>query len=270
MKRGPRLVKISGAGNDFIVIGPEELQFIEGDIASWVRRVCRRRLSVGADGVLLVAPSGKDHVSVRFRNPDGSMAFCGNGSRCAARYAHMKGFAGKKMVLETLAGDVPAEILEDGVRLELPAPVDRGKLVLELSDGRLEGRYILAGAPHFVSWTDDLTSSALERLGPPVRRHPEFGVAGANFDLIAKGADGSLAVRTWERGVEGETLSCGSGAVAAALAYRLEGGGERVRIIPASGLPLTVTLPGGRRIALLEGDARVIYEGEMSLEAARG
>ncbi len=267
MSKGPRMVKMSGAGNDFIVIGPNELSAIGGDIPGWVRRVCRRRLSVGADGVLLVAPSGEGRVSVRFHNPDGGAAFCGNGSRCAARYAHMQGFAGRRMILETAAGDVPAEILEDGVRLELPAPVDRGELELELPGEPLRGRYILAGAPHFVSWTDDLTSAALERLGPPVRRHPEFGAAGVNLDLIAGRPDGSIAIRTWERGVEGETLSCGSGAVAAALAKRIAGGGERVRIIPASGLALTVTLQSERKTALLEGDARLIYEGELSPEA---
>lgn len=267
MSKGPRLVKMSGAGNDFIVVGPEELSSITGEIAGWVRRVCRRRLSVGADGVLLVAPSGGERVSVKFHNPDGSVAFCGNGSRCAARYAHMRGFAGKNMILETAAGDVPAEILENGVRLELPAPVDRGPLELELPGAALQGRYILAGAPHFVSWTDDLTPAALARLGPPVRRHPEFGTAGANLDLVAARPDGSLAIRTWERGVEGETLSCGSGAVAAAFSHRLAGGGERVRIIPASGRVLTVTLPGEGKMALLEGDARLIYEGELSPEA---
>jgi diaminopimelate epimerase len=264
---GPRLIKMSGAGNDFIVVGPEELSAIEGDITAWIRRVCRRRLSVGADGVLLVAPSGGERVTVRFHNPDGSAAFCGNGSRCAARYAHMQGFAGSRMILETAVGDVPAEILDNGVRLELPAPVDRGELELELPGEALKGRYILAGAPHFVSWTDDLTSTALERLGPPVRRHPEFGAAGVNLDLIAARPDGSIAIRTWERGVEGETLSCGSGAVAAALAHRLAGGGESARIMPAAGRPLMVTLPGDRKIALLEGDARLIYEGELSPEA---
>jgi diaminopimelate epimerase len=267
MSGGPRLVKMSGAGNDFIVVGPESLSAIEGDIAAWIRRVCRRRLSVGADGVLLVAPAGEGRISVKFHNPDGSTAFCGNGSRCAARYAHMRSFAGEKMILETAAGEVPAEVLEDGVRLELPAPVDRGPLVLELPGERLEGRYILAGAPHFVSWTEDPRSAALEQLGPPVRRHPEFGAAGVNLDLIANRPDGSLTIRTWERGVEGETLSCGSGAVAAALAHRLAGGGESVKIMPAGGRPLTVTLPGDRKIALLEGDARLIYEGELSPEA---
>jgi diaminopimelate epimerase len=267
MKKGPSVVKMSGAGNDFIVVGPDGVAAITEDMASWARRVCRRRFSVGADGVLLVSPSGDDRVSVRFHNPDGSAAFCGNGSRCAARYANMRGFAAERMILETAVGDVPAEIIEDGVRLELPAPVDRGELELDLPDGTLKGRYILAGAPHFVSWTDDPASSALERLGPPVRRHPEFGAAGTNLDLVAPRPDGSLAVRTWERGVEGETLSCGSGAVAAALANRLAGGGERVRIIPASGLPLTVTLPAARKVALLEGDARLIFEGELSPEA---
>jgi diaminopimelate epimerase len=260
-----RFSKMSGAGNDFIVLGPEQLALLDDEPADWIQRICRRQVSVGADGLLLVEPAGENRVKVSFHNPDGSQAFCANGSRCAARYAFMRGFAGESMILETIAGELPAEIIEQGVRLNLPAPVDVGERDLELPEGRLQGRYILAGAPHFVCWREELSSAALERLGPPVRRHPEFGAAGVNLDLISKRPDGSLGIRTWERGVEGETLSCGSGAVAAALAYRLAGGGEDVRIVPASGIPLQVRLQEGQ--ATLEGDARLIFDGELSGEA---
>jgi len=260
-----RFAKMSGAGNDFIVLGPEQLTGLGKEPAGWIQRICRRRLSVGADGLLVVEPAGENRVKVRFHNPDGSQAFCANGSRCAARYAFMRGFAGERMILETITGELPAVIIEQGVRLILPAPVDAGERDLELPEGRLQGRYILAGAPHFVCWRDEPGSAALERLGPPVRRHPAFGAAGVNLDLISKRPDGSLAIRTWERGVEGETLSCGSGAVAAALVYRLAGGGEDVRIVPASGIPLQVRLEEGQ--ATLEGDARLIFDGELTGEA---
>jgi diaminopimelate epimerase len=257
--------KMSGAGNDFIVLGPEQITGLGDDLAGWIRRICRRRLSVGADGLLLVEPAGDNRVKVRFHNPDGSQAFCANGSRCAARYAFLRGLAGESMILETMAGELPAKIIEQRVRLVLPAPVDLGERDLALPEGRLQGRYILAGAPHFVSWTESLSSAALERLGPVVRRHPEFGAAGVNLDLIRRRLDGSLGIRTWERGVEGETLSCGSGAVAAALAARQAGGGETTMIVPASGIPLEVRLQEGQ--ATLEGDARLIFDGELTAEA---
>ena len=260
-----RFAKMSGAGNDFIVLGPERLTVAGEERTDWIQRICRRRLSVGADGLLLVEPAGENRVKVHFHNPDGSEAFCANGSRCAARFAFMRGFADESMILDTIAGELPAEIIEQEVRLVLPAPVDVGERDLELPEGRLQGRYILAGAPHFVCWREELSSAVLERLGPPVRRHPVFGAAGVNLDLITMRPDGSLGIRTWERGVEGETLSCGSGAVAAALAFRLSGRGEEVRIIPASGIPLQVRLQEGR--AILEGDARLIFDGELTDEA---
>jgi diaminopimelate epimerase len=254
---------MSGAGNDFIVIGPDQIVLLGNDPAGQARNLCRRRHAVGADGLLLVEPAGEGRIKVRYHNPDGSAAFCGNGSRCAARYAHLRGLAGESMILETAAGELHAEILEQSVRLELPAPLDAGLRNLELPEGRLEGRYILAGAPHFVAWTENLGAAPLERLGPPVRRHPEFGAAGANLDLVCRHPDGSLGIRTWERGVEGETLACGSGAVAAALANRLEGGGDAVRILPASGVPLEVELQKDR--VLLQGEARLVFEGDVDL-----
>jgi diaminopimelate epimerase len=255
--------KMSGAGNDFIVLGPGQLERLGDDPVGRVRRLCRRRISIGSDGLLAVEPCGEDRIKVVFYNPDGSVAFCANGSRCAARYAFIHGFAGRTMVLETMAGDLRAEIAADDVRIRLPAPIDVGPRRLELPECRLEGRYILAGAPHFVAWTENLGAAPLERLGPPVRRHPEFGAAGVNLDLVSRLPDGSLGIRTWERGVEGETLSCGSGAVAAALVNRLDRGDEEVRILPAGGTPLAVKLIGDE--AVLEGDARVVFEGEVPI-----
>jgi diaminopimelate epimerase len=258
-----RFSKMSGAGNDFIVVGPDQIALLGDDPAGQARRLCRRRHAVGADGLLLIQPAGEGRVKVRYYNPDGSASFCGNGSRCAARYAYREGLAGESMILETAAGEMRAEILERDVRLELPAPVDAGRRDLDLPEDRLEGRYILAGAPHFVAWTASLGSAPLERLGPPVRRHPEFGAAGVNLDLICRRPDGSLGIRTWERGVEGETLACGSGAVAAALANRLEGGGDAVRIFPAGGMPLEVKLL--KDSVLLEGEASLVFDGEVEL-----
>jgi diaminopimelate epimerase len=268
-----KIVKISGSGNDFVVLGPDEAATLEPGLVDWTRRVCRRGLSVGADGVLVVEPSRRGHVRVRFLNPDGAEAFCGNGSRCAARYAGIRGWIdGSSVVLETAIGEVEARVEPSAVRLVLRAPIDLGPMVLDLDGIDLEGRRVDAGVPHFVTLVADTACAPLELWGPRVRRHPRFGDGGTNFDVVALGA-GEISVRTWERGVEGETLSCGSGAVAAALVARRQGAPETVLVVPASGIALTVELPGpfdSPTAAILEGDARVVFEGELRAEGVEG
>jgi diaminopimelate epimerase len=265
---------LSGAGNDFVVLEAEDAARLDRRAADWVSRLCRRRVSVGADGVLVVARSGPDRVRVEFRNPDGSAAFCGNGSRCAARFARVRGLAGASMILETAAGEVPAEVGAENVRLTLPVPLDEGDATIEAGGTTLVGRRISAGVPHFVVENANPGGAPLEAWGPEVRRHPAFGAAGTNFDLVGRTADGTLAIRTWERGVEGETLACGSGALAAALRFRAaRSPGETLKILPASGIPLSVTFPGPPErpeAAILEGDARIVFEGELGSDALNG
>jgi diaminopimelate epimerase len=273
MKRGMRVIKMSGAGNDFVLFGPEESRRIAGREADWARVICRRGISIGADGILLVESAGQRRVRVRFHNPDGSAAFCGNGSRCAARFAHDAGLAASPLWLETAVGEVRAEVAGDRVELTLPAPVDAGALDLELEGEVLSGRRVEAGVPHFVAFVPDPRACPLERWAGVAHGHPAFGAAGTNVDLAGWTAVGDLALRTWERGVGRETLACGSGAVAAAFVARLAGAGERVRVLPASGSTLDVTLPGrpaAPEAALLAGDARFILDGWLAAEAVSG
>jgi diaminopimelate epimerase len=263
-------VKMSGAGNDFVVLDASAWETVPGDRAAWVRAVCRRGVSVGADGVLVVGPDGSGRVRVLFFNPDGGEAFCGNGSRCAARYAATRGAAPAAMTLATAVGDVAAMVDGGVVRLTLPPPRDLGAIVLEGAAETFRGRRIIAGVPHVVIPVAGLASYPLERVGPLLRRHPELGPSGANVDLVESDERGRIHVRTWERGVENETLSCGTGAVAVAMAARLDGAPDHVVVVPRSGLPLTVTIEGdpARPIsASLEGDARFIFEGVLHAEA---
>jgi diaminopimelate epimerase len=262
------VTKMSGAGNDFLVLGAEQAARIGDGFESWVRRVCRRGLSVGADGVLVVESAGFDRVRVRFFNPDGSGAFCGNGSRCAARFAHERGMAGESFVLETRAGDVPARVSGKRVSLRLPSPIDAGPCVLQFGDERLEGRSIQAGTPHFVVFVDDPRAARLEHWGPLVRRHAHFAPDGVNLDLARR--EGSLVeLRTWEKGVERETLACGSGAVAAATAARAAEATDRFTVVPASGIPLEVAFVEEDRVELA-GDARIVFETRLGPEAVDG
>ncbi len=269
MSGGVRVTKMSGAGNDFLVLGASAGAALGSRIVDWARRVCRRGISVGADGVLVVEPARDGRVAVRFLNPDGSAAFCGNGSRCAARYACLEGFASDRMVLRTDWGEVPASVDGDQVTLDLPPPLDLGPRSVRLGSQDVRGRLVQAGVPHFVVAVADVRGDALSRWGPALRADLLFAPAGVNVDLVAASGD-RLSIRTYERGVEGETLACGSGAVAAAFAHRLAGGSETVSIVPASGRTLVVTLPGSPtapRAAILTGDARRIFDGVVTAEA---
>jgi diaminopimelate epimerase len=226
---------------------------------------------VGADGVLVVSADGSARVRVAFFNPDGGEAFCGNGSRCAARFAATReGKPKAEMVLLTAVGDVAAVVDGASVRLTLPPPEDAGAVVLDDSGGSFRGRWVVAGVPHVVIPVQGLAAYPIERIGPSLRRHPTFGPGGANVDLVETDDRGRVHVRTWERGVENETLSCGTGAVAVAMAARLSGAGETVVVVPRSGVTLTVELPGDPRrpdCARLTGDARFVFEGTLDPEA---
>jgi len=263
--------KMSGAGNDFVVLDRTTWEALPGDRAAWVRGVCRRGVSVGADGVLVVSAEGKGRVRVVFFNPDGGEAFCGNGSRCAARYALTRGFVDDAaMTLETSAGDVPAVVAGGSVRLTLPPPKDRGEVAVTDAATEFRGRFVVAGVPHLVVPVSGLAAYPVADVGERLRRHQRFAAEGTNVDFVERDAGGRVHVRTFERGVEGETLACGTGAVAAAFAARLTGAPETVVVVPKSGLPLAVTLAGDPAHpgpALLEGDARFVLTGALDPEA---
>ena len=269
MSEPVRVTGMSGAGNDFLVVGPDDAARIGADRAGWARRVCTRGLSLGSDGVVFVKVLDTDRIGVSFLNPDGSSAFCGNGSRCAARYAYLEGLAGSHMQLDTGAGVIPAEVRDNIVRLELPAPTDHGDREAVCAGIPHRGRFVTAGIPHFVVFVEDPAAAPLESWGPALRRHMVFGAPGTNVNLAA--LDGErIRLRTWERGVERETLCCGSGAVAAAYAARLRGAPERLEVQPAGGISVCVELPGSANApehAILEGEARVLFRGQIDPEA---
>lgn len=263
------VVKMSGAGNDFIVVHRVDADRIGSGLDAWVTAVCRRGTSIGADGVLIVEAVGEGRVRAEYRNPDGSVAFCGNGTRCAARFAHHTGMTGPQLVLETAVGDVDAVVRPRVVEISIPAPRDLGDHAVAVEGVALRGRRIEAGVPHFVVDVPNVEVAPLADWGPVIRRHPSFGPAGTNLDVVAPRQDpATFDVRTWERGVEGETLACGSGAIAAALAVGLRGAPETVTIVPRSGRPLEVTVPRESGPAVLTGDARVVLEGTAAPGAA--
>lgn len=266
--------KMSGAGNDFILIDNRNGIVDDASLKELIVGVCRHKLSVGADGVILIEHSDKADFRWRFFNADASVAeMCGNGARCAARMACMLGIAKNRVRFETMAGIIAADINTDGrVKIRLTDPsVARLNFPVVLSTGIRTVSSINTGVPHVVIEVADVALAPVCDMGREVRYHPDFAPAGTNVNFVGKMADGALAIRTYERGVENETLACGTGATASALIMALRHGlTSPVTLTTRSGSMLTIYFQqtDGRFGDLyLEGDARLIYTAQLNEEA---
>jgi diaminopimelate epimerase len=267
--------KMSGAGNDFIIIDHRRRFLSIDEQPEFARKVCRRKFSVGADGLILIEESPDADFKWQFYNADGSVAeMCGNGARCAARFAYRHGIAGKSMRFETIAGIIEAEVLvdEETVSLRMTDPLacqlDRS---LELGGQLVAVSSINTGVPHAVIFVDG-SDIPIKEWGREVRNHQMFQPAGTNVNFIRRLADGRLHVRTYERGVEDETMACGTGAVASAIiAALLDIVASPVQVVTSGGEQLTVVFdqPEGAivRNVRLQGPARRIYEGHLTAES---
>lgn len=267
-----RFVKMHGAANDFVLLDQRE-PFLPADPRALFARLCDRRRGIGADGVLALERDAELDFAMRYHNSDGGEAeFCGNGARCIARFALELGLGREGVVaFRTAAGPKRARALPDGrIALEFGAVAGGEHVRVESAGGTFEGRHLVAGVPHFVVPVPDVGTVPLAAVAPALRRHEAFGPAGANVDFVARRPDGRIAMRTYERGVEAETLACGSGAIASALWAVLEAGAASpVTIRTAGGDDLVVEFgegPGGR-VATLTGPAEVAFTGEWSDEA---
>lgn len=265
--------KMSGSGNDFIIIDNRPRVLPESKIAAFIAGVCRRRLSAGADGVILIEASETADFRWRFFNSDASPAeMCGNGARCAARFAFLQGICGARLRFETGAGLVEAQVEGMRVRVKMTDPQDlRLDIRIDLASGPLTVSSIHTGVPHAVVLTDGVEGVDVAGVGREIRFHPQFAPAGTNVNFICKESPGGIAIRTYERGVEGETLACGTGAVAGALvAAGKLGLTSPVSVRTAGGEHLTVHFEnrsGFYRDVYQEGDARLIYTGVLHPEA---
>lgn len=273
--QGLPFAKMSGSGNDFILIDNRSRALDGPDLPDLIARICRRRVSVGADGVILIEPSASADFRWRFFNSDGSSAeMCGNGARCAARFAQLQGICGADVRFETDAGVVQAQVRGMRVNVKMTDPHSvRPEVPLELGFGTLTVSSINTGVPHAVAVEPEVDQLDVLGLGRQIRFHPQFAPAGVNANFICAEPRGGIAIRTYERGVEGETLACGTGAVAGALvaACRL-GLPSPVGVRTRSGEILTVSFgrTNGRfHDVYQEGDARLIYTGNLHPEAWR-
>ena len=262
--------KMNGAGNDFIVIDNRNL-----DInlpKETIEALCDRHRGIGADGLLAVEPAQQD-ADYRFRyyNADGGEAeMCGNGARCFGRFtAHLSAEVKDIVTFETIAGKLSAEMIDGNVKIMMSDPFD-----LELNtDCKIEGLptvdFINTGVPHAVATIEDLASVDVKTMGAAVRNHQRFAPNGTNANFYQATGNSHIAIRTYERGVEDETLACGTGMCACALIHHLKTGEPSpIKVDVAGGDTLEI---GFEKVAdsfknvTLSGPADFVFEGDIEI-----
>jgi len=271
--------KMESGGNDFIIIDNRKRIFSRG-LSKLALNLCRRRRSIGADGLILLERARKADYGMRIFNPDGSEPeMCGNGARCLAMFAFINGIASSKVVMETRAGYVQAQVKDKKVRVRLNTPFNiktNFRIRLKLR-GSQEVNFINVGVPHVVVFVPLLDRVDVQGLGRMIRYHRRFAPSGANVNFVSLKGRNSIYIRTYERGVEDETLACGTGAVASALIAGLQA---------KVSSPVEVHTRGGEVLKVeyiiekdregiekfkgvwLEGEVRVVYEGEIARDLA--
>ncbi len=261
--------KMHGAANDFILVDDRALTFPAHDKA-WLAQIAARRTGIGCEGIILIQPSATASFRMRFFNPDGSeVEMCGNGARCVARLAHELGAAPEHMSIETVAGELQAEARGENVLLFMTEPTGwRLNRTLTLEGRAIPYHFVNSGVPHAVIPVDNLEDTDVRKLGAGFRYHNDFAPKGTNANFIQISGANTLRIRTYERGVEDETLACGTGMVAAGLvAGKLGLVHPSVHIIPASGDTLEVGFeltPAGARHVTLLGPAAHVFQGTLT------
>jgi len=266
-------VKAVGTGNDFVIVDnrQDKLNSDIPDFSEFAKHICRRKLSIGADGLLVLEDSGSGDFKMRIFNPDGSeVAMCGNGARCAAVYAASKGWCGGNAVIETGAGKIEAVISENRVKLKMSDPRD---IVLSRDIGigknLIKTHSINTGVPHVVHFIKQMENYPVKEVGSKIRYHKLFQPEGTNVNFVKITEDRRLIVRTYERGVEDETNACGTGSVASGIiAHLIHGISSPVDAMTASGDTLMIHFEEkNKRIVnvYLEGPANIVYEGNITL-----
>jgi diaminopimelate epimerase len=264
---------MSGTGNDFIIIDHRQHFLASVDLPEFARLVCRHKFSAGADGLILIEEDESEDFRWQFFNADGSKAeMCGNGARCAARFAYRLGIVKDTMRFRTMAGVIAAEIVGHGVKIKLTPPTNlQMERSLDLGELTKTVYSVNTGVPHVVCFVDDLASVPVTAWGKIIRYHEVYQPAGTNVNFVQAASNG-LSVRTYERGVEGETMACGTGAVASALiATKIGLSTSPVRVTTSGGDELLIYLESqgnsDQPEVYLEGPAKIIYDGQLQAAA---
>lgn len=211
--------KYSGCGNDFVIIDNRSNRF-PTENPKYIQRLLDRRLGIGADGLILLESSALANFRMRIFNSDATEAeMCGNGIRCLLQFAAEHGFNFPSLTVETLAGNLLGKITPNGISIQMPNPTEiQLNKQLSLKNEISTICSLNTGVPHAILFVDDIEAVEVEKLGPEIRHHSFFNPKGSNVNWVQILNDHEIAIRTFERGVEGETLACGTGSTAAALA----------------------------------------------------
>ncbi|MDB6150725.1 MAG: Diaminopimelate epimerase [Chthoniobacter sp.] len=262
--------KMNGAGNDFVLLDNRD-----GSLAlekAQIARLCDRHRGVGADGLLLVEqPENGADFRMRYYNSDGGEAeMCGNGARCFARFAQRVSRKTGDVAFETLAGVITAKFMGDLVQIEMSEPHSfQPATVLDAGGESLTVHSVNTGVPHAVVFVEDLESVDVRRLGAALRYHPRFAPKGTNANFVQRIGPNAIAIRTYERGVEDETLACGTGMVACALILQREHGATspvQVKVRGGDTLEIGFEAAGeSYRHVTLTGPADFTFDGQVEV-----
>lgn len=254
--------KYQGTGNDFVIVDNRELLFPAENL-SVVRQLCDRKFGIGSDGLILIESSDSEDFRMNFFNPDGSQSYCGNGSRCAVHFAHELGMVGETCDFEAIDGAHRGRIEGGQVRTSI-RPVTK---VEEVGDDF----FVNTGSPHYVHFTTDLDDLDLLKAAHAIRYSPPYDKQGVNVNFVHVIDERNIGMRTYERGVEDETLSCGTGVTAAAIAHFYRNGrGGKVHVTTRGGELEVSAQPGGDQAYFdiwLSGPATPVFRGTFPCES---
>lgn len=250
--------KYQGTGNDFIMIDNRDGALDRNDLKT-VEHLCDRKFGIGADGVILIEHDDQSDFEMVYFNPDGSQSLCGNGSRCAVMFARSLGIIGDQTVFRAIDGMHEAEVKGDQVHL----------LMHDVNELGLNGKdfVIDTGSPHYIKFVSDVSSIDTVEAGRKIRYADEYKAEGINVNFIQQMDDHTLAIRTYERGVEDETLSCGTGCTAAALSAALRGAKSPVTLQAMGGKLQVSFMQQGQTFSniFLIGPAKKVFEGQLTV-----
>lgn len=264
--------KLSGCGNDFILIDNCD-RTLSATSPTWLTALCHRHEGIGADGVIWLESASNNSASIRLYNADGSeAASCGNAFRCLLTYLKNRTNASMPYTIHTPFTLATASWEQNLIRIELQDPSEiQWNMLLQLDDSTLSCHFLNTGVPHLVVFVEDLEAIDVTQIGKALRRHPRLMPHGANVNFVTLQTDtDQVHYRTYERGVEAETLACGTGAVAVALACsQIHSLASPIRLTTRSGeilqVDFSVISPNQFHHVSLLGPAKLVYEGNIEL-----
>lgn len=268
MKVPIRFAKMSGAGNDFIVIDNMNLS-LASDNAKVAAALCSRHFGIGADGLLILEPSTRADFFMRYYNSDGSYGgMCGNGGRCIARFAFLSGITGSELSFEALDFIYRAEVFKKSVKLSMKdSKWLQADVLASTTQGNFEGYFVDTGSPHFIALVENIADLDVSTIGREIRFLDRFQPEGCNVNFVQVSGPNEVLIRTYERGVEAETLACGTGSVAAALVLAESRSAESpVSLRVRSGEHVKVHFSqqnGMFQNIILEGSAHLLFTGSV-------